>query len=86
MGQRADPAAKIGKNFDFTPTVSMQYTKVNAKLDKIDLSNDGFNWEAKLIANYRIASKSKLFDKLSFQTIGEYESPKYCHRVSERTN
>lgn len=66
---------KIGKNFDFTPTISMQYTKVNAKLEKIDLSNEGFNWEAKLIANYRIASRNKIFDKLSFQTIGEYESP-----------
>ncbi len=48
---------KIGKNFDFTPTVSLQYMKVNALIDKLDLSNEGFNWEAKLIANYRINSK-----------------------------
>jgi outer membrane receptor protein involved in Fe transport len=66
---------KIGKNFDFTPTFNLQYTKVNAKLDKVDLSNEGFNWESKLIVNYRINSKSKIFDKLSLQTIGEYESP-----------
>lgn len=66
---------KIGKNFDFTPTINLQYTKVNAKLDKVDLSNEGFNWEAKLITNYRVTSKSKIFDKLSLQAIGEYESP-----------
>jgi outer membrane receptor protein involved in Fe transport len=66
---------KIGKHFDFTPTINLQYTKVNAKLEKVDLSNEGFNWEAKLIANYRISSKSKILDKLSLQAIGEYESP-----------
>ncbi|WP_276481735.1 TonB-dependent receptor domain-containing protein [Paraflavitalea pollutisoli] len=66
---------RVGKNFDFTPTVSLQYTKVNALLDKVDLSNEGFNWEAKLIANYRLASKSKILNKLSLQAIGEYESP-----------
>ena len=66
---------KIGKNFDFTPTMNLQYTKVNAKLAKVDLSNEGFNWEAKLIANYKISSKSKIFNKLGFQAIGEYESP-----------
>lgn len=66
---------KIGRNFDFTPTFNLQYTKVNAKLDKVDLSNEGFNWESKLILNYRVSSKSKIFDKLSLQAIGEYESP-----------
>jgi outer membrane receptor protein involved in Fe transport len=66
---------KIGKNFDFTPTVNLQYTKVNAKLAKVDLSNEGFNWDSKLILNYRVSSKSKLFNKLNFQAVGEYESP-----------
>jgi outer membrane receptor protein involved in Fe transport len=67
---------KIGDNFDFTPSINMQYRKVKAVINSLDLSNDGFNWEAKLIANYRIAAEnSSLFNKLSFQLTGEYESP-----------
>ncbi|HTE24404.1 TonB-dependent receptor [Flavitalea sp.] len=67
---------RIGDNFDFTPSINMQYRKVNAVINNLDLSNDGFNWEAKLIANYRIATEnSSLFNKLSFQLTGEYESP-----------
>lgn len=66
---------KIGKSFDFTPTANFQYTKVNAKVNDIDLSNEGFNWEAKLTANYKITSRSPIFNKLSFQAMAEYESP-----------
>ncbi len=53
----------------------MQYTKVNAKVDETDLSNEGFNWEAKLTANYKISSASPIWNKLGFQVVGEYESP-----------
>jgi outer membrane receptor protein involved in Fe transport len=67
---------KIGENFDFTPSINMQYRKVKAVINNLDLSNDGFNWEAKLIANYRIKTENlSLFNKLSFQLTGEYESP-----------
>jgi outer membrane receptor protein involved in Fe transport len=65
----------IAKNFDIVPTLQMQYQKVNALIDQLDLSNEGFTYEAKLIANYKIqAKKSKLFNNLGFQLIGEYES------------
>ncbi|MDB5245861.1 MAG: TonB-dependent receptor [Segetibacter sp.] len=67
---------KIAKNFDVIPNVNMQYRKVNAQVNDINLSNEGFNWEAKLIANYKIeAPKSWLFKNLGFQLTGEYESP-----------
>ncbi|WP_127125565.1 TonB-dependent receptor [Pseudoflavitalea rhizosphaerae] len=66
---------KFGNNFDITPTVNMQYTKVNAKVEETDLSNEGFNWEAKLTTNYRIISPSPVWNKLGFQVVGEYESP-----------
>lgn len=67
---------KIGKNLDITPTFNLQYVNVSANMGKLDLSNEGFNWETKLIVNYRVNSKSKILNKLSLQTIGEYESPR----------
>jgi outer membrane receptor protein involved in Fe transport len=67
---------KLSKNFDIVPNINMQYRKVNAAINNIDLSNQGFNWEAKLITNYKIgAKKSWLFKNLGFQLVGEYESP-----------
>jgi outer membrane receptor protein involved in Fe transport len=63
----------IGRSFDIAPTVDLQYRKV--KVDQQNLSNEGFNWEAQLTANYRINTRSSsLFNKLSFQLMGEYES------------
>ena len=63
----------FGKFFDITPTVDLQYRKVIVK--QHNLSNEGFNWEAGLIANYRIETKKKsFFNKFSFQLQGEYES------------
>jgi outer membrane receptor protein involved in Fe transport len=65
----------LAKNFDIVPTIELQYQKVNAKINDLDLSNEGFVYEAKLIANYKIETKrSKLFNNLGFQLIGEYES------------
>jgi outer membrane receptor protein involved in Fe transport len=67
---------KITKNFDIVPNVNFQYRKVNANVNDIDLSNEGFSWETKLIANYKIeAPNSWLFKNLGFQATGEYESP-----------
>lgn len=66
---------KFGNNFDITPTMNLQYTKVNAKVAETDLSNEGFNWEAKLTTNYKISSPSPVWNKLGLQVIGEYESP-----------
>jgi len=66
---------KAAKNFDITPTVNLQYRTVNAVVNDLDLSNQGFNWEAKLITNYKIESKNKVLNNFSFQLTGEYESP-----------
>jgi len=66
---------KIGKNFEITPTVNLQYRTVNAKINNLDLSNKGFNWEGKLISNYKIETQKKsLFNNMSFQLIADYES------------
>ncbi len=67
---------KVGKNFDITPTVNLQYRTVKANVNKLDLSNKGFNWEAKLITNYKIEKPEKPFlNNLGFQMILDYESP-----------
>lgn len=67
---------KFSKNFDITPSVDLQYRKVIASTDKLNLNNEGFNWEAKLIINYKIETeRSKFFNNLGFQVITEYESP-----------
>jgi outer membrane receptor protein involved in Fe transport len=67
---------KAGKNFEITPTVNLQYRTVNAKINNLDLGNEGFNWEAKLITNYKIELQRKsLFNNIGFQMILDYESP-----------
>lgn len=67
---------KFGKGFDITPTFNMQYRKVNAVINSLDLSNEGFNWDAKLIANYKLSAPgSAVFNNLGFQAVGQYESP-----------
>ncbi|MET0299497.1 MAG: outer membrane beta-barrel family protein, partial [Flavitalea sp.] len=67
---------RIGNNFDLTPTINLMYRKVNAVINDLDLSNEGFNWDAKLIANYKFPSENSfIFKKLSVQVTGEYESP-----------
>lgn len=66
---------KFGDNFNITPSLNFQYRTVKARVQDIDLSNEGFNWEAELTADYKIVTKSKsLFNNLSFQLTGEYES------------
>ncbi len=67
---------KLGEHFDITPTFDMQYRKVNAGVNNQDLSNEGFNWETKLIVNYKtLTEKASFFRNFSVQAIGEYESP-----------
>ncbi len=76
MGTEFTLQHKFTRNFDITPTVNLQYRKVNAEMDKLDLSNEGFNWEGKLIVNYKIETeRPALWNNLGFQVIGEYESP-----------
>lgn len=64
----------IAEGFDITPSFDLQYRTVNARVNEQDLSNEGINWEAKLVANYKLRAASGFFKGLSFQTIGEYES------------
>jgi outer membrane receptor protein involved in Fe transport len=66
---------KVGQHLDITPTIDLQYKKVVSNINNNDLSNEGFNYEAKLIINYRIASKTAFWNKWSFQATGGYESP-----------
>lgn len=76
LGAELTLQQKLAKNFDIVPNVNLQYRKVNADINGLNLSNQGFNWEAKLITNYKIETQdSRLFNNLGFQVIGEYESP-----------
>ncbi len=68
---------KLGPNFDITPTFNLQYRTVSAGIKEVDLSNKGFNWEGRLITNYKIKTESSpLFNNLGFQLIADYESPR----------
>ncbi len=67
---------KFGENFEVTPSLDLQYRTVNANVKGLDLSNEGFSWEAKLTANYKIVTaKKSFFNDMSFQFLAEYESP-----------
>lgn len=66
---------KISPNFDITPTFNLQYRTTSADINNFNLSNNGVNWQGKLIANYKIKTESsKVFNNISFQLTGEYES------------
>ncbi len=68
---------KLSKNFDITPSASINYRNVKANVNQQNLSNEGFNWSTKFTANYKIeASDRSVFNNLSFQVTGEYESPR----------
>lgn len=68
---------KFSKNFDVTPSVSIGYRKVKASASQQNISNEGYNWSTKFTANYKIETKNpSVFNKLSFQVTGEYESPR----------
>lgn len=73
MGAEFTLQHKIG-NFEIIPNINLQYRKVKATFGKLDLNNEGFNWESKLILNYKLASKSSLLNNFNFQLNGEYES------------
>lgn len=67
---------KAGDNFEITPTINMQYRTVNAKVNNLNLTNKGFNWQAKLMSSYKIqTAQPSMFNNLSFQFIADYESP-----------
>jgi outer membrane receptor protein involved in Fe transport len=76
---------RIGSSFDFTPNFNAQYRDVKAQVNDINLSNSGFNWNAKLMANYKIKSTSnKIANNFSFQLSGEYQSPRVLPQGKEK--
>jgi outer membrane receptor protein involved in Fe transport len=73
MGAEFTFQKKFG-NLEVIPNVNLQYRRVKAVIDDIDLSNEGFNWEGKLILNYTTQSKKPLWTDFNFQLNGQYES------------
>ena len=66
---------KAGKNFDLTPSATLQYREVQTGADKLSISNRGFNWSAKLVTSYKIVTQHKtVFNNLSVQFFSEYQS------------
>jgi outer membrane receptor protein involved in Fe transport len=73
MGAELTWQRKFG-NLEVIPNVNLQYRRVKAVVDEIDLSNEGFNWEGKLIINYTTASKKPWLKDINLQLNGQYES------------
>ena len=61
-------------NFEMIPNINLQYRKVKAIVGDLNLSNQGFNWESKLILNYKFGTKTSVLKNTSMQLSGEYES------------
>lgn len=61
-------------NLEVIPNINLQYRKVKARVGDLNLSNQGFNWESKLIFNYRFGMASGLFKNMSMQFSSHYES------------
>jgi outer membrane receptor protein involved in Fe transport len=77
MGAEFTVEKKFGPQFDLTYNLDLQYRTTKASVGKINLDNKGFDYETKLIANYKIVTeKSKLFNNLGFQLTANYESPR----------
>jgi outer membrane receptor protein involved in Fe transport len=75
LGMELTLQHKFSPNFDITPTVDMEYQKVNADVGGLSLSNSGFNWEGKLTLNYKTPTeKQGLWKDFGLQLMGEYES------------
>jgi outer membrane receptor protein involved in Fe transport len=58
---------------ELIPNINLQYRKVKAVVGDLNLSNQGFNWETKLILNYRFNAASFL-KNTNIQMTAEYES------------
>ena len=75
---------KIGKNFDITPSMNLQYRSVKASINNLNLNNSGFNWQGKLNMDYKIETEDKsFFNNFSFQFSGRYESPRVIPQGKE---
>lgn len=76
MGAEFTLQKKVWQNLDLNYNIDLQYRTTKASVNNISLDNRGFNFETKLIANYKIVGdKSPLFNNLGFQLIADYEGP-----------
>lgn len=73
MGAEFTLNHRIG-NLEIIPNVNLQYRKVKAVVGDLNLSNQGFNWESKLMFNYKFAAKAGLLKNLNTQITADYES------------
>lgn len=78
VGMELTLQQKITSNFDITPSASFSYRKVVADVGTLNLSNQGFDWNGKLTANYKIMTKNpaNIFNKVGMQLTGGYRSPR----------
>jgi outer membrane receptor protein involved in Fe transport len=74
MGAEFTLNYKFGR-LEIIPNVNLQYRRVKAEYNGLNLSNQGFNWNSKMIFNYKIGSKLVVLNNLNIQLINEYESP-----------
>ncbi|MEO6914854.1 MAG: outer membrane beta-barrel family protein, partial [Chitinophagaceae bacterium] len=75
VGAEVTLQQKFG-NFEIIPNINLQYRKVKANVGKLNLGNKGFNWESKIIMNYKLAATSKILNNTNFQLSAQYESPR----------
>lgn len=61
-------------DFEVIPNLNLQYRKVKAVVGELNLNNEGFNWETKVMFNYRLRTSSAFFNNTSFQLSANYES------------
>jgi outer membrane receptor protein involved in Fe transport len=73
MGAEFTLTQKFG-NLEVIPNVNLQYRKVKAVVGNLNLSNQGFNWQSKLIVNYKFAPSITLLKNTSIQLSSDYES------------
>ena len=73
MGAELTYQKKFG-NLEVIPNINLQYRRVKAIVGDVNLNNEGFNWEGKLIVNYTTKSKKPLWTDFNFQLNGQYES------------
>lgn len=73
MGAEFTVNQTIGR-LEIVPNINLQYRKVKAIVGDLNLSNQGFNWESKVIFNYKFANTNKVLKNTSMQLSAHYES------------
>jgi outer membrane receptor protein involved in Fe transport len=73
MGAEFTLNQKMGK-LEIIPSLNLQYRKVKAEVGDLNLNNQGFNWQSKLMFNYRFGAAASILKNLSFQLTSQYQS------------